>query len=281
MFTKSFLIEAKNKFMSRANRLFPAALSFYMTLTLIGGSSLAVIIAAIMGYELEFFEVILGFILPASSEFLSGYFDSLDASGVGSNLLALVVTTTPLIWMISHGYMTMSIITREQYGLPETITLKRRFKSMGLSLALMILLLTGIGFAAVMLTQWLVIGKSFVIFVTIIGIGLSIFAGSLFILWFPVRKHIKVKMTIPGAILTTLGIIIIILASYFLTWIFRGYDELYGQMASILILLITLSYMSKTINYGISYNVVYFNSKYKVEKIKGIKRVIAKFTTKK
>ncbi len=265
MFDKDKIIEAAKNTRSRSNRLFPSALAFYLILVLIGAISLSTVIATILGDDLTFFKLLIEAILPASGELLNDYFSYLETTRVTNSIVMTIVAMVPLIWLTSHGYVTMSLMIREAYKVPKKSSFKGRMKSMLFSFVLISVMVVGAGILTFILTDFLSFnGITLNIFWVLIGVSI-VFACLYVLFWLPVRNIVRFRDVLPGTILATLGILLIATFSGLFSFYFARYNMLYGPMSSILILLVTIGFIAKAIHFGILYNVLHFDDSYVIK----------------
>jgi membrane protein len=158
--------------------------------------------------------------------------------------------------IVSGGIDTLSMLSNDMFGLKNTSFIKRKSKSVLMTLIIIVVIIILIG-SSVFFPTLLHINYSEYLMFPLLWIGLLLLIIFLF-MYSPV-KRMKFKEIILGSIFSSLTIAILL--QFYRVYIkyFGRFDTFYGPLATIIILLILFQWMASMLYYGISINVVVYS----------------------
>jgi YihY family inner membrane protein len=169
------------------------------------------------------------------------------------DFIALIITLLVSLNILSAGIDTLSMLSNDMFGFKNTSFIKRKARSVAMTLIIVTVLILLIGLSMIFPTLFSLKNWEYLMFpLTLISLIVLI----TFLFMYAPAKRMKFREVILGSIFSSL--LIAILLQFYRVYIkyFGRFDTLYGPLASIIILLILFDWMATVLYFGISINVV-------------------------
>lgn len=258
---KKYILDLMSTIRKPEMKILPGNLAFFLFLSIVPIITLVGFIAALFSVGTDSITQMIIELLPQSiSELLIPY---LSNSGIDANVLIFMFSG---FLLASNGPHSIILASNTLYGIEHSDYLKRRIKSLFLTILLV--------FLAIFMIVVLAFGNNILKWVLSIGpfqeIGNKIYdlflllkwPTALFLIFFFIKlvytmapdRHIPSKYMNKGAIFVTIGwMLITAFYSYYITN-FTKYDLFYGSLSNIIVFLMWTYFLSYLLVLGIAIN---------------------------